>query len=231
MPKTPTDYSRTIIYKICCNDVNITDCYVGHTTDLIKRRNQHKSCCNNSNKKEFNFGVYKFIRDNGGWDNWSVVPIEEYKCENVNQAKIRERYWIEELKSSLNKQMPTRTKKEYCEEKVDKLTDYFKQYYESNKENFKEKRKQHYEKNRDKINEKHKEYRKNNIEKIKEQRKEYYEHNKEIIIEKTKEYYDNNKERILEQCYCECGGFYIKKGRARHFKTKIHQNYLNTINQ
>lgn len=47
MPKIPTDYSRTIIYKICSNDPTISDIYVGHTTDLIKRRYCHKSSCYN----------------------------------------------------------------------------------------------------------------------------------------------------------------------------------------
>ena len=35
MPKSNCDYSRTVIYKIVCNDLSITDCYVGHTTEFI----------------------------------------------------------------------------------------------------------------------------------------------------------------------------------------------------
>jgi hypothetical protein len=38
MPKKPTDYSKTILYKLVCNDLNITECYVGHTTHFVKRR-------------------------------------------------------------------------------------------------------------------------------------------------------------------------------------------------
>ena len=34
MPKSNCDYSRTVLYKTVCNDLNITDCYVGHTTDF-----------------------------------------------------------------------------------------------------------------------------------------------------------------------------------------------------
>ena len=37
MPKLPIDYSKTIIYKIICCDLNIKDCYVGHTTDFTRR--------------------------------------------------------------------------------------------------------------------------------------------------------------------------------------------------
>jgi len=43
MPKVPTDYSKTIIYKIVCNDLNVNECYIGHTTNFIKRKGQHKS--------------------------------------------------------------------------------------------------------------------------------------------------------------------------------------------
>lgn len=122
MPRLPIDYSKTIIYKICCKDINITDIYVGHTTDLTRRRRQHKHSCNNENNKNYNMNVYQFIRNNGSWDNWSVIPIEEYPCENVNQAHIRERYWIEELKASLNRCIPLRTHKEWCEYKNEKFT-------------------------------------------------------------------------------------------------------------
>ena len=47
MPKTPMDYSKTIIYKIVCNDLSIKECYVGHTTDMTKRKCSHKYSCNN----------------------------------------------------------------------------------------------------------------------------------------------------------------------------------------
>ena len=59
MPKLPIDYSKTIIYKIVCNDTNITDCYVGHTTDFTRRKQLHKNDCNNPNGKNI---IIKFIR-------------------------------------------------------------------------------------------------------------------------------------------------------------------------
>ena len=42
MPKDTIDYSNTIIYKIYCNDSSVTDIYIGHTTNFIKRKYQHK---------------------------------------------------------------------------------------------------------------------------------------------------------------------------------------------
>ena len=35
MPKKIIDYSKTIIYKIVCNDLTITEVYVGHTKILL----------------------------------------------------------------------------------------------------------------------------------------------------------------------------------------------------
>jgi len=120
MPRKPIDYSKSIIYKIVCNDTSITDCYVGSTTDLKSRKSKHKYRCNNSNDKEHNSYKYQFIRENGCWNNWSVIVVEELKCENKNQLETRQRYWLEELKATLNKKIPTRTMKEYTKEYYDK---------------------------------------------------------------------------------------------------------------
>lgn len=154
MPRLPIDYSKIIIYKICCNDVNIKEVYVGHTTDIIRRRQQHKHNCNYENRKEYNDYKYQFIRDNGGWENWSLVPVEEYPCENVNQACIRERYWIETLQASLNIKIPSRSRKEWCEINKEKKKEYDKQYIEINKDKRKDYQKEYYEQNKDKKNEK-----------------------------------------------------------------------------
>ena len=51
MPLTNIDFSKTIMYKICCKNLNIIDIYVGHTTDFKKRKYCHKSDCNNIKKK------------------------------------------------------------------------------------------------------------------------------------------------------------------------------------
>ena len=113
MPKVEMDYSKTIIYKLVCKDINITDIYIGHTTNFTKRKNQHKSNCNNPNSKNYNLFVYKFIRNNGGWENFNMIEIEKYNCNDKLEACKRERHWIEELKSILNKYIPSRTSEEY----------------------------------------------------------------------------------------------------------------------
>ena len=57
MPKTPIDYSKACIYKICRKDIEIKEVYVGSTTNLIQRRKGHKTRCNNGKSKGHNSPV------------------------------------------------------------------------------------------------------------------------------------------------------------------------------
>ena len=51
MPKDNIDYSNTIIYKIYCKDTSISDTYIGHTTNFLLRKQQHKYVSNNIKKQ------------------------------------------------------------------------------------------------------------------------------------------------------------------------------------
>ena len=52
------------------------------------------------------------IRDNGDWNNWEMIEIEKYPCDDFNEARSRERYWYEKLNSKLNSRKPFVSKKE-----------------------------------------------------------------------------------------------------------------------
>ena len=106
------NYSKSIIYKICCNDPTVKDEYIGSTTNFRNRKWQHKYSCNKLNNEKYNRRLYVFIRETGGWLNWSMIEIEKYDATDKRHLETRERYWIEELKSSLNNYIPTRTSKE-----------------------------------------------------------------------------------------------------------------------
>lgn len=97
MPKACVDYSNTIIYKIVCKDPNVSDIYVGHTTNFTQRKYTHKIACNKLIEKP---DIYNVIRQTGGWDNWEMVEIGRYNCKNHKEAKIKEHY---HLKCILNK--------------------------------------------------------------------------------------------------------------------------------
>jgi hypothetical protein len=110
MPKKEVDYSNTIIYKIYCKDKNITDVYVGHTTNFIQRKYSHKIACNNLTN---DLKIYNVIRCNGGWDNWDMVEIAKYNCKDSTEARIKEQQHYDILKSSLNSCPPYVDIKQY----------------------------------------------------------------------------------------------------------------------
>lgn len=138
MPKVNIDYSKTIIYKIVCNDMNITDCYVGQTTNFTKRKTCHKRDCNTEHRNGYTLKIYRTIRENGGWEQWSMIEIEKYPCSDGNEARARERHWFETLQATLNSSIPNRSQLEwnqkYNEDHRDEVKDYHKQYHEKNKE-------------------------------------------------------------------------------------------------
>jgi hypothetical protein len=206
MPKVPIDYTNTIIYKIVCNDLNIKDLYIGHTTQFIKRRYLHKYSCNNENSKGYNLKVYSTIRENGGWENWSMIEVEKYNCNDSNEATARERYWYESLESKLNMICPKRSKKEYYENNKDKILkrrnknnikDYYEDYYETNKDKILKRNKENYENNKDTILKRNKENYENNKDNILKRNKENYGNNKDKILKRKKENYENNKLKKL----------------------------------
>ena len=158
MPRLPMDYSTAVIYKICCKDLSITECYVGSTTNLYNRKSQHKGACNNVKSKKHNINVYQFIRANYGWYNWSVIVVEEFPCDSKIQLETRERYHMESLKATLNRAVPTRSTKEYYKDNVERLKEQHKKYYENNSEKMKEVGKK---------------WRENNVEKVKEATKKW----------------------------------------------------------
>jgi len=178
------NYNESMIYKLCCLDTTIEEIYIGSTTNFRRRKTAHKKCCNNINITDYNRKVYKFIRDNGGWDNWDMILIAKVNCNDKLELRKKEREYMEEYNPSLNiikAQREEEEKKEYS-----------------------------------------KEYRKTNREDIREKKKEYH-----------KEYYETKKEEIHEKrkvkVSCGCGSIVRKTDILRHYKTKKHINFINTI--
>ena len=145
MPRKPMDYSKTIMYKLVCNDLNIKECYVGHTTDFKSRKYNHKQSIENINHKDYNSKKSTFIREHGGFENWSMIQIEPYPCEKLQEAIARERYWYEELHATLNSHCPNRNTKEWRKVNKEQLQVKNKKYYEDNKDKLEEQRSTKYE--------------------------------------------------------------------------------------
>jgi hypothetical protein len=216
-------YVNTIIYKIMCKDLNILECYIGHSTNIKSRKNEHKYNSNNENSKSYNIKLYTFIRANGGWDNFELIEIEKYPCNSKKEAITREHYWYFELKSTLNvispvldlereknrKEQKSQQAKENTKIKIElgkkNKLEYLKEHKDEIQEHIKMVRKEYTNKNRNKVNEYAREYNKATSERRKELAKKYYEkrklngyYNTASQKQKDAEYRKNNRERINE---------------------------------
>jgi hypothetical protein len=138
------DYTTSKIYKIFSIDSD--DVYIGSTTETLSTRlSRHKSNYKRYlNGKHHYITSFKILEKN----NYDIVLIEECPCNSKQELHERERYYIEN-NNCVNKYIPCRTAKEYCQQNKDKKSEYQKEYY-----------KEYRQKNKDKI----KEYQKEKIE-------------------------------------------------------------------
>lgn len=219
MPRKESDYSKTVMYKIVCNDLNVKYTYVGHTTTFIKRKWHHKSSTLTGTTK-----LYRIIRENGGWENWTMLQIEEYPCDTLLEARLRERYWYELLNADLNEVCPQRTKQE-----SDKI------YQTNNKSQIREQRKQYRENNKEIIKERKRKFHYANQDKLLEKAKQYRENNKESVAKTKREWYEKHKEqrhmKNRENAFCECGITIRKSSLCGHIKTSAHINAMDDSNK
>ena len=112
MPKIIIDYSNTIIYKIFCKDPNVSDIYVGHTTNFVQRKHAHKQNSMNSKSPCYDLKLYKIIRDNGGWDNWCMEIVNFFNCKDSYEARKKEQEYFISLNATLNSIEPLLSKKQ-----------------------------------------------------------------------------------------------------------------------
>ena len=87
-----------IIYKILIND----KFYIGSTNNLNRRYRQHKYSCTKEGNKKYNLPLYKYIRNNGGWENCNFSIIEEIVTTDLLKQKEREQEIITKLNPTLN---------------------------------------------------------------------------------------------------------------------------------
>jgi hypothetical protein len=111
-----------IFYKFVCEDPEIKSCYVGHTTNFMNRRRQHKYCYNGNHCKEHNYKIYTTIRENGGWNNWTMIEIDRKIClDNSDTCKIEQKY-IEELQANMNTHFAFRKQTQYNLDNIEEIT-------------------------------------------------------------------------------------------------------------
>jgi len=224
MPKIAIDHSKTQIYKLVHkDDLENENIYVGHTTNWIERKKKHKLNCNSPNGSHYNIKVYQYIRQNGGFDEWIMVWLEDHPCEGKPQACARERYWCEHYKSKLNCQVPGRTRKEWKKDNKEHID----KYTEDNKEHIKEYHAGWYQKNKEEHNIKVKKCKEANKEHYKKTHAEYYQKNKD----KWKQDYLDNIEKHKENDFnrkitCDKCGTVVKSHLNGHKKTQKCINFV-----
>ena len=128
---------NAFIYKFVCNDIFVINIYVGSSVNWVKRKANHKYACNNEFNKEYSKYLYQFIRQNGGWSNWSMIKICDFPCDSKLELESEERKYMELLKADLNKYIPTRTNKEWKIIHKEKMQETAKDYYHNNNEKIK----------------------------------------------------------------------------------------------
>ena len=127
MPLCAVDYSKTVIYKIQHNE-DESLLYVGSTTNFTNRKSQHKGACNNENNKRHNLKVYRMIRENGGWDCFTMVKIEDFPCVDGRDAEAREDQLMREMNANMN------VNRAFIEDPVEQRRVYDRRYLEAHPE-------------------------------------------------------------------------------------------------
>ena len=143
----PRNYT---FYKIRKNEC---ENYVGSTVNYKARKQLHKNCCNDGKSKAYNLPVYKYIRENGGYNSFDYEILDtKFVCKK--DAEIYEAELMRLHKSTLNvvRNYTEEDIKEYKKkyEKNEKCKEYRKEYRKSRKEYQKEYNKKYYEKKKNK---------------------------------------------------------------------------------
>ena len=105
-------YENTIVYKIKCKDARVPDFYLGYSTfPLVHVAKMFEVRCKHDNK----WPVCVFVRAHAGFDNWCFERLESKSCSSSLEARVELRKHFNASPPSLNKQLPTRTNKEYAQ--------------------------------------------------------------------------------------------------------------------
>ena len=224
--------SNYYFYKI--SHKHSENCYVGSTGNFECRRYDHKRNVNNMTSKSYQYKLYKFIRDNGGWDNFIMEELEQLVCENKEFRLNREKELIGMHKTTLNTISPIQTPEELKKYKAEWMSNKRENASEEWKEEYKRKKNESRAKNADEINSKQRErYAKDEeYKKLHDATaKAYRERNPEKIKQISKAYYDKNAEKLRaksrawgkQPTTCECGKKLTKSALSNHRKSKAHK--------
>jgi hypothetical protein len=122
--------------------------YIGSTKSIHQRKTAHKKACAISP-----LPLYSYIRENGGWEQFKMEVLEEYRYETIQDLRKRERHWIEERKPLYNQRIPTRSWKERYSNNKDEIIKRIRQNQLNHIEEHKAYQKQYRDSHKDKARE------------------------------------------------------------------------------
>ena len=99
--------------------------YVGSTCSFATRVRAHKSQCNNITDPHYHYPVYQFIRENGGWDAYRVVPVSHHNLQNKVELQILEQQEIDKYDDLKNAYFAKRSPAEYYQDNIVAITEYY----------------------------------------------------------------------------------------------------------
>jgi len=127
-------YQNAKIYKIVSPHTD--KCYVGSTCKKLKSRlsnhiDDFKNDSSVTSKHILKFGDYE------------IVLIENYCCENKEELRNKERFYIQSL-NCVNKNIPGRSRKQHYQDTKEEILEYQKHYHQNNKATILERKKKKY---------------------------------------------------------------------------------------
>ena len=169
-------------YRIVPKDVSKTDCYIGHTTQPLRKRfSQHWDRRNRVGSGSCSSAM---LFHNYGRDALEIVLIHELELPDKEFDRREERRLYEEYRERVvNKYRPIVTEEEAKERDAEKR----RQWKDANKERHAEIKRQWYEANKERHTETQRQWREANKGRDTETKRQWYEANKERVIARVAE--------------------------------------------
>jgi hypothetical protein len=127
MPR-PQNLDQCTVYHIRHRET-LQVVYVGSTTNFDQRKAKHKYAYNYDKRAAYMYPHYTYIRENGGFESFEIVPILHQKCESCIELRILEQQEIDRNRLTIkNKNNAQHDPKQYRLDNKEKLVGYIKQY-------------------------------------------------------------------------------------------------------
>lgn len=223
------NYQQGKIYELKC--LTSGKVYIGSTTKkyLSQRLVHHKSSFKRWRDGIDNKYCTSYIVLEG--ENYEIHLLELYPCNSCDELHTRERHYIEQV-DCVNRNVPTRTCKEYYDDNRDKILEYQQEYRSTHKSLIQERDRRYRHSHKEEISAKKQEYRNLHAEEIRIKKADYYERNSDRLKARAIQYRLENNDQInswkKEKIQCPCGVVTDRGHKSRHEQTQHHKKWILT---